>query len=131
MTEKMSTDERWGRVEELYHAAMQRPPSERTAFLREACAGDEELLCDVESLLAQPASDIGFLKMPALAVVARAMDPPSTRATLAVGQMLGSYTIVGLLGAGGMGEVYRASDGRLGREVAIKLLPPAFLNDPA
>jgi serine/threonine protein kinase/Tol biopolymer transport system component len=125
----VTTPERWQRVEALYHAALQRPLGERTAFLRAACAGDEELRRDVESLLAQHASDLGFLNTPALAVAALAIEPSATRATLAVGQVLGAYTIVGLLGAGGMGEVYRASHGELEREVAIKLLPQAFVND--
>src|SRR5215471_2827738 len=124
----MTTSERWRRVEALYHAALQRPPGERTAFLRVACADDAEMRLDVESLLAQPASDVGFLQTSALAVAARAVEALPT--TLTVGQAVGPYTILGMLGAGGMGEVYRASDGQLGREVAIKLLPPAFLNDP-
>src|SRR5215467_3766514 len=125
----MTTSERWQRVEALYHAALQRPRGERTAFLRDACAGDEELRRDVESLLAQPASDVGFLRTPALAVAARGLESESIGATLAVGRALGPYTIVGPLGAGGMGEVYRASHGELEREVAIKLLPQAFIND--
>jgi serine/threonine protein kinase/Tol biopolymer transport system component len=125
----MSTPERWQRVEALYHAALQRPAEERPQFLRDACGGDESMRRDVESLLAQPASDVGFLKTPALAVAARAVEASSTGAALVAGQALGPYMIVGLLGAGGMGEVYRASHGELEREVAIKLLPQAFVND--
>jgi eukaryotic-like serine/threonine-protein kinase len=122
--------ERWKRVEILYHAALQRPRGERAAFLGEACAGDEALRLEVESLLAQPASDAGFLGTPALAVAARGVGPQSSGAMLAAGHALGPYTILGLLGAGGMGEVYRARDSQLGREVAIKMLPAAFLGDP-
>jgi serine/threonine protein kinase len=124
----MTTSERWQRVEALYHAALQRPAEERPQFLRDACGGDDAMRRDVESLLGQPASDVGFLQTPALAVAARTLTPESA-ASLAAGQNVGPYTIVGLLGAGGMGEVYRASHGELEREVAIKLLPQAFVND--
>src|SRR5262245_15186822 len=121
--------ERWQRVEGLYHAALLRPAAERGPFLREACPDDESIRRDVESLLDQPVSDVGFLQAPALAVAARAVTSQSA-ASLRAGQTLGPYTILGLLGIGGMGEVYRASDGQVGREVAIKLLPQAFLNNP-
>jgi serine/threonine-protein kinase len=85
----MSTDERWRRVEALYHAALQRPPGERSPFLRDACAGDEVMRRDVESLLAQPASDVGFLQTLVLAVAARSVETSPTGATLTVGQTLG------------------------------------------
>ena len=117
--------ERWRRIEELYHAAQARPANERAAFLDEACAGDATLRQDIESLLAQPVSTDGFLERPAL----EAVQPISTM-RLAAGTRLGSYQIVGLLGAGGMGEVYRARDTKLGRDVAIKILPSAFTSDP-
>ena len=122
----MPASERWKRVEALYHAALPRPLAERATFLREACADDEGLRHEVESLLAQPASDAGFLVTPALAVAARAVGQ-SSGAMLATGHALGPYTILGLLGAGGMGEVYRARDSQLGRDVAIKMLPAVFV----
>src|SRR5215467_3804128 len=124
----MPISERWQRVESLYHAALQRPPGERATFLRDACAGDDSVRLEVESLLAQPTSDVRFLQTPAVAVAAHDLTS-SSAAPLAVGLALGPYTILGLLGAGGMGEVYRARDSQLGREVAIKVLPPEFLND--
>jgi serine/threonine-protein kinase len=125
----MSTSERWQRVEALYHSALQQPPGERATFLRDACGDDEALRRDVESLLAQPASDAGFLQIPAIAVAARDLATGSG-ALLAVGYRVGPYTILGLLGVGGMGEVYRAHDTTLGRDIAIKVLPPQSLADP-
>jgi serine/threonine protein kinase len=117
--------ERWRRIEELYHAAKARPAQERAVFLEEACAGDANLHQEVESLLAQPVSTDGLLERPALAA---AQSIGMMR--LAAGTHLGPYEIAGLLGAGGMGEVYRARDATLGRDVAIKILPTAFTADP-
>src|SRR5689334_20200893 len=113
----MSTD-RWRRVEELYLEALTRDESQRATFLREACAGDETLLREVESLLIHERSATGFLAAPALEVASDAMaEEPASFVT---GQRFGAYTIQSPLGAGGMGEVYRARDSRLGRDVAIK-----------
>jgi serine/threonine protein kinase/Tol biopolymer transport system component len=118
--------ERWRRIEALYHAADGRPRNERTAFLCEACAGDEALAREVLALLDQPASAGAFFAQPAAAIAA----PLLTDESAIVGQRVGVYQIVSRIGAGGMGEVYRARDSRLGREVAIKILPRAFTSDP-
>ena len=123
----MSSD-RWRRVEDLCHAALARRAEERRPFLVEACQGDEVLLREVESLLAQESSAEAFMSVPAAALAGSAgLDQP--RAAL-VGARFGSYTIRSLLGVGGMGEVYRAHDDTLGREVAIKLLSPSFTAEP-
>src|SRR5215831_10974509 len=116
------TSERWQRVEKLYHAALALPASERPAFLREACGDDDVLRQDVESLLAQPASDPSFLGTPAVAM--------AVHAALRPGASVGPYEIIGAIDAGGMGEVYRAHDPHLGRDVAIKILPAMFSSDP-
>jgi Tol biopolymer transport system component len=116
----------WRRVEELYFAALERPEAERAAFLRDACAGDAGLLHEVESLLAQNASGEGFLDRGPLVPPTMVASP----ARSVRGRRLGAYDIGDVLGAGGMGEVYRARDAKLRRDVAIKILPPAFTLDP-
>ncbi len=117
-------DERWTIVDRLLGAALEREPHERAAFLREACGDDEALRRDVESLVTHASSGVGLLSTPALA------DGMLGGGTVFVGQQIGSYTIQAPLGVGGMGEVYRARDGTLGRDVAIKILPRAFSIDP-
>jgi eukaryotic-like serine/threonine-protein kinase len=122
------TAERWRKVSQIYHDALRRDPRSRNAFLREACAGDEGVLREVESLLAQPASAENFLGEPALAMAARLVS--DRERSMLTGQRIGAYEIQGLLGTGGMGEVYRARDTRLGRNVAVKVLPRLFAADP-
>jgi serine/threonine protein kinase len=105
-----------------------RAPEARAAFLAEAYADDEELRREVESLLAQPVSVAGALDGRAWAV-ATPMVSDQPGASL-VGRRVGIYQVTALLGAGGMGEVYRARDTRLRRDVALKVLPAAFTADP-
>ena len=119
--------DRRDQISDLYDAALARPGGERRAFLKEACAGDEVLRQEVESLLGYESAAARFLETPA-AAIAGALDGAPGR-SLMVGRQLGPYKILAPLGAGGMGEVYRAHDSKLGREVAIKILPPHFTAD--
>lgn len=116
------TPARWRRVEELFDSAAGLEPARRAPFLAEACAGDEELRREVESMLAWDERAERFLESPVLEQV----EAP---AQLSAGERLGPYRIAALLGAGGMGEVYSATDTRLDRMVAIKLLPRQFSED--
>ena len=122
------TPERWQQVSRIYHDALARGSGERASFVREACQDDEALRQEVQSLLAQPASTENFLGEPALAMAPGLIDDPAEPAL--TGQRLGVYHILDLLGVGGMGEVYRARDTRLGRDVAVKVLPRLFSADP-
>jgi Tol biopolymer transport system component len=127
---------RWNEVKGLFQAALDREPHERAAFLRETCGDDRALQADVESLLAADAQAGNFAQRPAIA----SLDPSAAGAVahalavgdrvLGAGDRLGPHEILGAVGAGGMGEVYKARDTRLERSVAIKVLPSPLATDP-
>jgi len=119
--------ERWHRVDNILQAALGLNPAERSLFVDSACAGDEALRDEVISLLSLDEEGLSIIDSPALEAAAcvLASDQPD----LIEGQFVGHFRILSLLGVGGMGEVYLAEDTKLGRKIALKLLPVDFSRD--
>ena len=122
--------ERWQQVREVLHEAMQIDREERSTFLDSRCATDPSLRAELNELLAAE-GELGssFLESPALVHAAVHTDSSATGTVLAAGTKLGQYVVQTLIGAGGMGEVYRARDSELKRDVAIKVLPASLTRD--
>jgi len=114
--------ERWRQIEQLYHLALEQNADSRSAFVAQACGGDEALRREVESLLAAAEGDDAYLETPAVAVAAKSLAQAEARWNLA-GKTVSHYLVVEKLGRAREAPVYRAEDSRLGRPVALEFLP--------
>src|SRR4029434_2898350 len=122
--------ERWHQVEQIYNLVVERNPEERNAFLEKACAGDEALRKEVESLLAGNGEVAAIMQSPAVETTDTSPAKDSEDSSSLVGRTLLHFSIQVRSGEGGMGVVYKAHDNRLNRDVAIKVLPVNFAQDP-
>ena len=121
------TPNRWQQVDRLLEQALEQEPGKRAEFVDKQCAGNEELQHEVKALLKAHEQAGSFIEAPALDMTVKGLAEHRTESL--VGQQLGNYKILSLLGTGGMGEVYLAQDPRLGRKIALKLLPRQFTYD--
>ena len=119
--------ERWQQASRILESVLERAADQRTAYLDEVCANDDGLRREVESLLAASERAGSLLDSPAMQMAAPLFVNDSVETML--GQSIGRYKIIAAVGAGGMGEVYLAHDTRLGRKIALKLLPTHFTTD--
>jgi serine/threonine-protein kinase len=126
----MNDANRWARVKEIFQAALERRPEERDTYLERACADDSALRREVDSMLRAHvnATDASFAAQPAIEGIAVAQI--GVAPSVVIGQQLGPYRLEAVIGAGGMGIVYRGRDTKLNRDVALKILPEAFAADP-
>jgi serine/threonine-protein kinase len=115
--------DRWQEIKRVFEGALDRDPGQRLDYVTQACQGDETLVQEVNSLLRSLDDAQGFLEQPAVGEVADQITAGQAR-KYSKGQRVAQYRIICELGAGGQGTVYQALDTKLGRTIALKLLPP-------
>src|SRR5262245_29437777 len=113
------TPERWQQLKQIFQSALERDPSERSAFLHQACAGDAELLSEVEAHISSHNQAVDSIEIIAAEAATKML---SAEQSSIEGKQIGHYQVLSRIGRGGMGEVFLAQDTRLNRKVALKLL---------
>src|ERR1700741_542118 len=121
------TPERWQQVKAIFNSAIMYRPEEKGSSISQACSGDDALRSEVESLIASHEESGNFIDQPAFEAAASLLT--REKRELTTGQTIASYEVISFISRGGMGEVYLAQDKRLGRKVALKLLPASFTTD--
>lgn len=128
MTGCQLNSKRWEKLDELFHAALERAAERRAAYVSEVCTGDDDLRQELESMLAHHEQAGSFIESPAYIVAAETLLDDELLESL-IGRKFGSYEVLSLLGQSGMGQVYLAWDADLNRKVALKFLRSDFLGD--
>ncbi len=123
------TPEEWDKVNELFNTALDLAPGDREAYLKGACDGNEHLLSEIRSLLAAEDEAGDFIRKPLLPGLQDLSHPD--RESHLIGKTIGNFLVEKSIGSGGMGDVFLATDLRLGRKVALKMLPNTLASDPS